>query len=120
MAHQRTMLQHARNVSGFHRNASAKSKLEQAWKQRVLPQNGHGTPVSLFKPHSGSGRSHSTERRATASRPRSPVNTQAGETAGVTFLARGMTGGAFIVILCGGRVARKIGRSSTQAGYRCY
>src|SRR6266542_3133583 len=119
MANQSAMLQHARNVSGFHRNASAKSKLEQAWKQRVLPQNGHGTPVSLFKPHSGSGRSHSTERRATASRPRSPVNTQAGETAGVTFLARRMTGGAFIVFLRAGRVARKVARSSLQEGSRC-
>src|SRR6266508_2124120 len=118
MAHQRTMLQHARNVSGFHRNASAESKLEQAWKQRVLPQNGHGTPVSLFKPHNGSGRSHSTERRATASRPRSPANAQAGETAGVAFLAGGMSGGAFIVFLRAGRVARKVARSSTQAGCR--
>src|SRR5207249_5716598 len=75
---QSTTPPHARNVSGFHRMASAKSKLEQAWRQRVLPQKGHGIPVNLFRPQNGVGRFHCTATRATTSSSNSPTKARTG------------------------------------------
>src|SRR2546430_6053096 len=72
------MPRYDRNVSGFHRIALAKSKLEQAWRQRVLPQKGHGMPVNLFRPQNGSGRFHCTATRAAASSSNSPTKARTG------------------------------------------
>src|SRR5438094_3109102 len=125
---QSTTPPHARNVSGFQRTASAKSKLEQAWRQRVLPQKGHGIPVNLFRPQNGVGRFHCTATRATTSSSNSPTKARTGAempdlsrndgfAAGSVEHSPGaaMTGGAFIVFLRSGRAARKIAISSIQA-----
>ncbi len=64
-SNQRTLATQApTQTNGFNRNAAAKSNLVSAASVRVLPQNGHGTPVISRIGQVGMGRCKSSATRA--------------------------------------------------------
>ena len=96
---QAAMPTQATKASGFQVNAAAKSSREQAWRQRVVPQNGHGTPVSLFKRQNGNGIGQASETRAPASSSSIPAKAHAGERSWADFVVDAMRGGALIRVV---------------------
>src|SRR2546425_12743065 len=84
----------ATKASGFQASAAAKSSREHAWRQRVVPQKGHGMPVSLFKRQNGNGSGQASETRAPASTSNIPAKAHTGERSRADFVGEAMRGGA--------------------------